>query len=276
MLYPNLASGSGLPEWPSGGEAIVRILVCVKRVPDPNQPVVVRADGLGIDDRELTFVVNPFDEVALEEAIAIRERTAEPVEVIAVSIGSEACDEPLRIALAMGADRAVLVLCDECLDSWNVARILQQLVLREMPQLVLMGKQAIDDDANQAGQFLAARLCWPQATFASRVQIQAGNLRVDRETDRGMETVQVGLPAVVTVDLRLNQPRYAALAAILRARKKPLERLTPDALGVVVEPRVRLVSLQGTSGARCCRCVGSVDELLVGLRAAKILGHETL
>lgn len=271
MLYPNLASGSGLPEWPSGGEAIVKILVCVKRVPDPNQPVAVRADGLGIDERELTFVVNPFDEVALEEALAIRERSAEPVEVVAVSIGPEVCDEQLRIALAMGADRAVLVWCDECPDSWNAARILQQIVLREMPQLVLMGKQAIDDDANQAGQFLAALLGWPQATFASRIEVQSDRLRVERETDLGLETVQVRLPAVVTVDLRLNQPRYAALAAILRARKKPLERLAPDALGVALEPRVHLVSLQGTSGARSCRHVGSVDELLAGLRAAKVL-----
>jgi electron transfer flavoprotein beta subunit len=267
MLYPLLASGN---------EAIVKILVCAKRVPDPNQPVAVRADGGGIDDQDLTFVINPFDEVALEEAIAIRERSSELVEVVAVGIGAEACDEQLRIALAMGADRALLVLCDESLDAWNVARILQQLVLRERPQLVLMGKQAIDDDANQVGQFLAALLGWPQATFASRIEIlhddlQAGGLRVDRETDAGSETVVVGLPAVVTVDLRLNQPRYAALAAILRARKKPLERWTLDALGIAVEPRVRVVSLQGTSGARRCRRAGSVDELLAELRAAKIL-----
>lgn len=249
----------------------MKILVCAKRVPDPNLPIAVRADGLGIDDRDLTFVVNPFDEVALEEAIAMRERATEPVEVLAVGIGSESCDEQLCLAMAMGADRAVLVLCDEPLDSWNVARILRQIVLREMPQLVLMGKQAIDDDSNQAGQFLAAQLGWPQATFASRVEVRDGGLRVDRETDAGIETVHVCLPAVVTVDLRLNQPRYAALAAILRARRKPLERLTLDALGVAVEPRLRVVSLQSTSGARSCRVAGSADELLAELRAAKVL-----
>jgi len=249
----------------------VRILVCVKRVPDPNEPVVVRADGSGIDDQDLTFVVNPFDEVALEEAIAIRERAAEPVEVVAVAIGSQSCDEQLCIALAMGADRALLVGCDEPLDSWNVARILQQIVGREAPQLVLMGKQAIDDDANQAGQFLAALLGWPQATFASRIEIGDGGACVARETDAGIETVRVCWPAVVTVDLRLNQPRYAALAAILRARRKPLERLTLDMLDVTVEPRVRVLSLQAASGARTCRLAGSVDELIAQLGAAKVL-----
>ena len=179
----------------------MRILVSIKRVPDPNERVSLRTDGLGIEEDELTFVINPFDEVALEEAVSIRERTAQPVEVVAVGIGSEAYDEQLRTALAMGADRAMLVSCDEPLDSWNVAKILQQIVLREAPQLVLMGKQAIDDDANQAGQFLAALLAWPQATFASRVELEAGSDRVDRETDAGIETLRVRLPAVVTVDL---------------------------------------------------------------------------
>jgi electron transfer flavoprotein beta subunit len=249
----------------------MKILVCVKRVPDPNRPVIVRADGSGIDDEDLAFVINPFDEVALEEAISLREHAAESVEVIAVGIGSEAGDEPLCMALAMGADRAVLVTCEQRLDSWNVAGILQRIVRREEPQLVLMGKQAIDDDANQAGQFLAARLGWPQATFASRIEVQGDGLQVDRETDAGVETVCVRLPAVVTVDLRLNQPRYAALAAILRARKKPLERLSLDMLGVDIEPRVRLVSLQAASGARSCRRAGSVDELIGHLRAAKVL-----
>jgi electron transfer flavoprotein beta subunit len=249
----------------------VKILVCVKRVPDPNQRVNVRADGSGIDDDELTFVVNPFDEVALEEAISIRERSAEPVEVVAVGIGALEYDEPLRIALAMGADRALLVLCDRPLDPWNVARILRQVVLRESPQLVLMGKQAIDDDANQAGQFLAALLAWPQATFASRIELRDGGVQVDRETDAGIETLRVHMPAVVTVDLRLNQPRYAALAAILRARKKPLERISLDALGVAVEPRVRVLAWQGTSGNRTCRMAGSVDQLVDQLRSAKVL-----
>lgn len=248
----------------------MKILVCVKRVPDPNQRVSVRADGSGIDDEDLTFVINPFDEVALEEAISIRERSPEPVEVVAVGIGALEYDEQLCIARAMGADRALLVLCDEPLDSWNVAQILRQVVLRESPQLVLMGKQATDDDANQAGQFLAALLAWPQATFASRVELHDGSVRVDRETDAGIETLRVCLPAVVTVDLRLNQPRYAALATILRARKKPLELVSLDALGVAIEPRVRVVSWQGTSGGRICRMAGSVDELVDQLRSAKV------
>jgi electron transfer flavoprotein beta subunit len=253
------------------GSSTVKILVSVKRVPDPNQRVSVRADGSGIEDEDLTFVINPFDEVALEEAIAIRERSPEPVEVVAVGIGPSECEEQLRLALAMGADRALLVPCDEPLDPWNVAQILRQVVLRESPQLVLMGKQAIDDDANQAGQFLAALLDWPQATFASRLELHDGRVRVERETDVGIETLRVQLPAVVTVDLRLNQPRYAALAAILRARKKPLELVSLDALGVVVEPRVRVLDWQGTSGDRTCRMAGSVDELVDWLRAAKIL-----
>ena len=249
----------------------MRILVPIKRVPDPNQPVSLRADGSGIDDSELTFLINPFDEVALEEAVSIRERAGEVVEVTAVGIGPEAYEEQLRIALAMGADRAMLVSCDAPLDSWNVARTLQKIVLRETPQLVLMGKQAIDDDANQAGQFLAALLAWPQATFASRVELQDGSVCVDRETDAGIETVRVRVPAVITVDLRLNQPRYAALSAILRARKKPLERLSLDRLGVVPEPRIRVLSLQGTSGSRSCRRSSSVDELVDQLQAAKVL-----
>jgi electron transfer flavoprotein beta subunit len=253
------------------GPPIVKILVTTKRVPDPNQKVSVRADGRGIDDEDLPYVLNPFDEVALEEAILIRERSTGPVEVVVVGIGSDACEEQLRIALAMGAGRAILVPCDEPLDSWNVARILQQLVLRESPQLVLMGKQAIDDDANQAGQFLAALLSWPQATFASQMQFVDGAIQVDRETDAGVETVRVRLPAVVTADLRLNQPRYAALTAILRARKRPLERVTLTMLGLAIDPRVRVLGLDGASSSRNCRLAASVDELVDQLREAKVV-----
>jgi len=249
----------------------VKILVPAKRVPDPNQRVVVRADGQGIDDEDLAYVLNPFDEVALEEALLIRERSAERVEVVAAGIGPEDCEQQLRVTLAMGADRAIMVPCDEPLDSWNVARILQQLVLRELPQLVLMGKQAIDDDANQAGQFLAALLSWPQATFASRIEFTDGAVQVARETDAGIETVRVRLPAVVTADLRLNQPRYAALTALLRARKAPLERLSAAALGVAIEPRVRVLRLDGASDSRDCRRVASVDELIARLREAKVV-----
>ena len=249
----------------------MKILVPTKRVPDPNQRVRVRAGGQGIDDEDLTYVLNPFDEVALEEAILIRERSAGPVEVVAVAIGSDECEEQLRVALALGADRAILVPCDDPLDSWNVARILQQLVVRQSPQLVLMGKQAIDDDANQAGQFLAALLSWPQATFASRIQWLDGAVQVDRETDAGLQTVRVRLPAVVTVDLRLNQPRYASLTAILRARKKPLQRESLADLGVAIEPRVHVLRLQGSSSERNCRRAASLDELVAQLREAKVV-----
>jgi electron transfer flavoprotein beta subunit len=249
----------------------VKILVTAKRVPDPNLKVGVRADGQGIDDEDLTYVLNPFDEVALEEAILIRERSAQPVEVVVVAIGSDECEEQLRTALAMGADRVILVPCDEPLDPWNVARILQPVVLRESPQLVLMGKQAIDDDANQAGQFLAALLSWPQATFASRIQWLDGALQVERETDAGLETVRVRLPAVVTADLRLNQPRYAALTAILRARKKPLQRLSLAELGVTIEPRVRILSLQGSSTSRECQFAKSVADLAEHIRGAQMV-----
>jgi electron transfer flavoprotein beta subunit len=249
----------------------VKLLVPVKRVPDPNQKVCVRADGQGIDDEDLPYVPNPFDEVALEEAILIRERSAGSVQVVAVGIGPEACEEQLRSALAMGADRAILVPCDETLDSWNVARILQQLVLREAPQLVLMGKQAIDDDASQAGPFLAALLSWPQATFASRIQWLEGGLQVDRETDAGVETVHVRLPAVVTVDLPLNRPRYAPLTAILRARRRQLERVSLTMLGLAIEPRVRVLRLDGAASGRNCRRVASVDQLVHELREAKVV-----
>jgi len=244
----------------------MKILVPTKRVPDTDQKIRVREDGSGIDEQHLPFVVNPFDAIVVEEALRIRENSADNVEVVAVGIGSDDYESELRTSLAMGADRAILVECAEVLDPWNVARILDEVVKRETPDLVLMGKQAVDDDANQAGQFLAALLDWPQATFASQVDFDERRLRVERETDAGIEVVLVDLPAVITTDLRLNEPRYASLPSILKARKKPIERIDFEQLGIAIEPRIEVLSMESTSTGRTCVRVNSVDELLDRLR----------
>jgi electron transfer flavoprotein beta subunit len=221
----------------------VKILVPCKRVPDTDQKIRVLPDSSGIDHSNLSYLVNPFDAIALEESLRIREATDE-VQVVAVSIGPPECEKQLRTCLAMGADRGILVDCDLSLDPWNVASILVQIVKRESPDLVLMGKQAVDDDANQTGQFLAARLSWPQATFASRLQLDGRSARIARETDAGIETIRVNLPAVVTADLRLNEPRYASLPSIMKARKKPIETIALQDLGVAMEPRVKVLKME--------------------------------
>jgi electron transfer flavoprotein beta subunit len=254
----------------------MKILVPTKRVPDPDQRLRIRADGRGIDE-DLPFVINPFDAIALEEALRIRERLTEGVEVVAVGIGSDLYEKELRTALAMGADRALLVACDPSPDPWLVARLLKAIAGREQPDLVLMGKQAVDDDANQVGQFLAALLDWPQATFASRIELvdaEPGKraVRVARETDQGLETVRVRLPAVITTDLRLNEPRYASLPSIMKARKKPIERLDYQELGVGREPRIEVLRLELASSQRTCTRVKDVDELVRRLRQeAKVI-----
>ena len=244
----------------------MKILVPTKRVPDTDQRIRVSADGLSIDTAMLPFVVTPFDPIALEEAVRIGEENSEPVEVVAVGVGGEEYEEQLRTALAMGAERALLVGCKRPVDPWNVARVLAKVVERESPDLVIMGKQAVDDDANQTGQFLAALLDWPQATFASRIELIEGGLRVTRETDAGIETVQVSLPAVVTTDLRLNEPRYASLPSIMRAKKKTIERVSCEELGVTIEPRIEILAMEGTSSTRQCVRVESVDALIDRLR----------
>jgi electron transfer flavoprotein beta subunit len=249
----------------------MKILVPTKRVPDTDQKIVAAADGSRVAVDHLPFVINPFDAIALEEAVRISERLSEPIEVVAVGIGEEAYESQLRTALAMGAVRAIHVRCDANLDPWNVARLLKAIVEREQPALVLMGKQAVDDDANQTGQFLAAILDWPQATFASRLDFDGGEVRVERETDHGIETVQIPLPAVVTVDLRLNEPRYASLAGIMKARKKPLDVITDLELGVPLEPRVEVLRYRSTQTQRRCERVGSVDELVSRLAEAGAL-----
>ena len=244
----------------------MKILVPTKRVPDTDQKVRLREDGGAIDDDNLPYVINPFDAIAVEEALRIRETSLAEVEVVAVGIGTEEYESELRTSLAMGADRAILIECTQVLDPWNVARILRETVEREKPNLVLMGKQAVDDDANQTGQFLAAMLDWPQATFASNLEFCEPQVRVSRETDLGIEVVLVNLPAVITTDLRLNEPRYASLPSILKARKKPIERIEFAELGLDVEPRIQVLEMEVASTSRHCVRMKDVDELLGRLR----------
>lgn len=244
----------------------MKILVPIKRVPDTDQKVQVKSDGSGIVTEGLPFVINPFDAIAVEEALRIRENATDAVEVQAVSIGIEACEQQLRTALAMGADNATLILCESPLDPWNAACILKAFAHRFQPTLVLMGKQGVDDDNSQTGQMLAALLDWPQATFASKIEFLGHGLRVTRETDAGLEIIRVALPVVVTADLRLNEPRYASMTSIMKARKKSIERVTMAGLGVNIEPRVEVLGLNAVPSRRKTVRVGSLDELLVKLR----------
>ena len=249
----------------------MKILVPIKRVIDFNVKVRVKADSSGIETANVKMSMNPFDEIAIEEAVRCKEKGL-ATEIVAVSCGIVSSQETLRTALALGADRAILVQTDAELQPLAVAKLLAAVSKRETPQLVILGKQAIDDDANQTGQMLAALLDWPQGTFASKLELGEGRAIVTREVDGGLERVEVALPAVVTTDLRLNEPRYATLPNIMRAKKKPLETLTPEALGVDVAPR--LVTLKVTEppprkgGGR----VADVKELVAKLRnEAKVL-----
>lgn len=243
----------------------MKILVSVKRVPDPYAKISPNAAGTDINRDGLQMAVNPFDEIALEEAIRLKE-AGKASEVVAVSIGGAECQEQLRTALAMGADRAILVQTDETLDAPSVAKILAAVYKREQPHLMLMGKQAIDMDENQVGQMLAAILDLPQATFASKVTLENGSAIVERETDNGIETVKTPLPAIITADLRLNEPRYVALTGIVRARSKPLETLTPADLGVQTTTRVRLTHVEAPPARKAGKRVSDVHELVRLLR----------
>ena len=215
----------------------MKVLVSVKRVVDYNVKVRVKSDGTGVETANVKMSMNPFDEIAVEEAMRLKEAgTAK--EVVAVSCGVAACQETLRTALAIGADRAILVESNDELQPLAVAKLLKAVCDKEKPEIVIMGKQAIDDDSNQTGQMLAALMGWPQATFASKVKVADGKAEVTREVDGGLETISIKLPAVITTDLRLNEPRYVTLPNIMKAKKKPLENLKPDALGVDVTPRV--------------------------------------
>ena len=215
----------------------MKILVGVKRVVDFNVKVRVKGDGSGVETANVKMSMNPFDEIAVEEAMRLKEAGV-ATEIVVVSCGAQACQETLRTALAIGADRAILVQTDAELQPLAVAKLLKSITDREKPKLVILGKQAIDDDSNQTGQMLAALLNWPQATFASKLKIEGDKAQVTREVDGGLETIAIKLPAVVTTDLRLNEPRYVTLPNIMKAKKKTLDTLKPDALAVDVSPRL--------------------------------------
>jgi electron transfer flavoprotein beta subunit len=249
----------------------MKVLVAVKRVVDYNVKVRVKSDGTGVDIANVKMSMNPFDEIAVEEAVRLKEKGVAS-EVIAVSCGVQACQETLRTAMAIGADRAVLVQTDAELQPLAVAKLLQAVAQREQVELVIMGKQAIDDDSNQTGQMLAALCDWPQATFAGAVSVADGGVEVKREVDSGEEVVALTLPAVVTTDLRLNEPRYVTLPNIMKAKKKPLDTLTPEALGVDVQPRLRTLKVVEPPQRGAGVMVADVDALVDKLKnEAKVI-----
>ena len=249
----------------------MKILVPVKRVVDYNVKVRVKGDGSGVDIANVKMSMNPFDEIAVEEAVRLKEAGV-ATEVVAVSCGVAQCQETLRTAMAIGADRGILVQTDEELQPLAVAKLLKTLVEKEGPQLVILGKQAIDDDANQTGQMLAALLNLPQATFASKVAIADGKATVTREIDGGLETLSMSLPAIVTTDLRLNEPRYATLPNIMKAKKKPLETVTPADLGVDVAPRLKTLKVEEPPKRSAGIKVADVAELVAKLKnEAKVI-----
>ncbi|MGK9286595.1 electron transfer flavoprotein subunit beta/FixA family protein [Sinorhizobium meliloti] len=243
----------------------MKILVPVKRVVDYNVKIRVKPDGSGVELANVKMSMNPFDEISVEEALRIKER-GEATEVVVVSIGPAKAEETLRTALAMGADRAVLVETDDAIEPLAVAKILKAVAEAEQPGLIVVGKQAIDDDSNQTGQILAALLGWPQATFASRVEIGSEKATITREVDGGLQTIEVKLPAVVTTDLRLNDPRYASLPNIMKAKKKPLDKKAPADFGVSTEPRLKLLKTEEPSGRKAGVRVNSVAELVDKLK----------
>jgi len=249
----------------------MKILVPVKRVVDYNVKVRVKPDGSGVDTANVKMSMNPFDEIAVEEAVRLKEKGI-VTEIVAVSCGAAACQETLRTALALGADRAILIETDADLQSLAVAKLLKAVVDKESPQIAILGKQAIDDDANQTGQMLAALLGWAQATSASKVDIADGRATVKREVDGGLETVEAALPIVITTDLRLNEPRYATLPNIMKAKKKPLETTNPAALGVDVSPRLATLKVVEPPKRKGGGKVADVKELVAKLRnEAKVI-----
>ena len=244
---------------------MIKLLVAVKRVIDYNVKIRVRSDGTGVETANVKMSMNPFDEIAVEEAVRMKESGAAG-EIVAVSMGPQQCQETLRTAFAMGADRGILVRHDGPLEPLAVARILKAIALEEAPGLVILGKQAIDDDSNQTGQMLAALLGWPQGTFASRIAPGDGAVEVTREVDGGLETVALDLPAVVTTDLRLNEPRYASLPNIMRAKKKPIDARTPEDYGVDPAPRLEVLKVAEPPKREAGVRVASVEELVEKLR----------
>ena len=249
----------------------MKVLVAVKRVVDFNVKVRVKPDGSGVDTANVKMSMNPFDEIAVEEAVRLKEKGI-ATEIVAVSCGIGACQETLRTALALGADRAILVETSAELQPLAVAKLLKAVVVKESPQLVILGKQAIDDDANQTGQMLAALLDVAQATFASKLEVDGDKARVTREIDAGLETLEVDLPAVITTDLRLNEPRYATLPNIMKAKKKPLEVMTPEALAVDVTPRIATLKVVEPPKRKGGGKVADAKELVAKLRnEAKVI-----
>ena len=248
----------------------MKILVAVKRVIDFNVKPRVKMDGSGVDLANVKMSMNPFDEIAVEEAIRLKEKGA-ATEIVAVSIGPSKAQETLRTALAMGADRAILVQTDDEVEPLAVAKILAKIAEEEQPGLFILGKQAIDDDSNQVGQMLAALLGWPQGTFASRVEPQGDKVNVTREVDGGLETVAIQTPAVVTTDLRLNEPRYASLPNIMKAKSKPLATRAPADFGVDTAPRVEVLKVAEPPKRQAGDKVGSVDELIAKLKTLGVV-----
>jgi electron transfer flavoprotein beta subunit len=249
----------------------MKALVAVKRLVDYNVKIRVKSDGTGVDTANVKMSMNPFDEIAVEEAIRLKEAGVVS-DIVAVSMGVSQCQETLRTALAMGADRAILVETDVDLQPLAVAKLLAAIVKQESPGIVILGKQAIDDDSNQTGQMLAALLGWPQGTFASKVAIADGEARVTREIDGGLENVSLRLPAVITTDLRLNTPRYATLPNIMKAKKKPLDTTTPAALGVDASPRLAVVKVEEPPKRKGGFMLKDIGELVTKLKTeAKVI-----
>ena len=248
----------------------MKILVPVKRVVDYNVKVRVKADGSNVDIASAKMSMNPFDEIAVEEAVRLKEAGIAS-EVVVVSAGLANCQDTLRTAMALGADRAILIVTDTPLQPLAVAKLLKAVCENEQPQLVLCGKQAIDDDASQTGQMLAALMNWPQATFASKLVVAAGKALVTREIDGGLETVEIALPALVTADLRLNEPRYATLPNIMKAKKKPLATTTPEELGVDVAPRLATLSMAELPKRAAGVRLANVAELIIKLKETGVI-----
>jgi electron transfer flavoprotein beta subunit len=248
----------------------MKILVPVKRVVDYNVKIRVKADGSGVELANVKMSMNPFDEIAVEEALRLKE-AGKATEVVVVSIGPAQAAETIRTGLAMGADRGILVKVDGVVEPLAVAKLLKKVVEQEAPGLVVLGKQAIDDDCNQTGQMLAALLGWPQGTFASKVELAADSVDVTREVDGGLQTVSLKLPAIVTTDLRLNEPRYASLPNIMKAKKKPLDETTAEALGVDVAPRLKVLKTAEPAGRSAGVKVADAAELVSKLKTAGVI-----
>ncbi|WP_339830044.1 electron transfer flavoprotein subunit beta/FixA family protein [uncultured Parvibaculum sp.] len=249
----------------------MKILVPIKRVVDYNVKIRVKSDQSGVDLANVKMSMNPFDEIAVEEAVRLKE-AGKATEVIAVSIGAQQTTETIRTALAMGADRGILVKTDETVEPLNVAKILKGVAEQEKPDLIILGKQAIDDDCNQTGQMLAALLGWPQGTFASKVELEGDKLKLTREIDGGLQTLMLNMPAVVTTDLRLNEPRYASLPNIMKAKKKPIDEKAPSDYGVDVKARLEVLKVTEPPQRQAGIKVESVEQLVSKLKEAGVIG----